>query len=429
MKKICLFLICLFLFVPIISANDNVTTEESNSIDTTTTSNCNGSNCITNEECESEDCIKEDDQTNSEEDKDDGLLNDGKSAILIEASTGKVLYEKNTHDRYAPASMTKIMSMILIMEEIEKGNLKWNDTLVASEYAASMGGSQIFLQANEKMSVKDLFKAVAIGSANDATIVFAEKIAGTEKKFVEKMNAKAKELGLKDTNFKNAVGLDEANHYSSAYDMAMMAKELVKHEKIFEFTTIYEDYLRQDTDNKFWLVNTNKLIKTYDGADGLKTGYTTEAGYCLTATAKKDSMRLIGTIMGATDSKSRNSNMATLLDYGFNLYEMQVEVKEGEVISKKKSSKAENEVIEIVPKKDASVLVEKGQEKEALNYEMNLDKIKLPIKKGNKIGILKLKDGNKVISTVDLTVKQDVEKASILELYKRSIKSILSGSM
>lgn len=402
MKKICFFIICLFMFLPLISALE----EEKQETNTTTE--------------------EEKQDTKTEE---DGLLSDGKSAILIEASTGKILYEKNSHERYAPASMTKIMSMILIMEEIEKGNLKWNDTLVASEYAASMGGSQIFLQPNEKMSVKDLFKAVAIGSANDATVVFAEKIAGTEEKFVEKMNKKAKELGLKDTNFKNAVGLDEANHYSSAYDMAMMAKELVKHEKIFEFTTIYEDYLRQNTDNKFWLVNTNKLIKTYDGADGLKTGYTTEAGYCLTATAYRNNMRLIGTIMGATDSKSRNSNMTTLLDYGFNLYEMQVEVKEDEVVSKKKSSKAENEAIEIVPKEDASVLVEKGEEKEALNYEMNLDKIKLPIKKGDKIGVLKLKDGNKVISTVDLTVKEDVEKASILELYKRSIKSILSGNM
>lgn len=243
------------------------------------------------------------------------------------------------------------------------------------------------------------------------------------------MNQKAKDLGLKDTNFKNAVGLDEANHYSSAYDMAYMAKELVKHEKIFEFTTIYEDYLRQNTDNKFWLVNTNKLIKTYTGADGLKTGYTSEAGYCLTATAKRNSMRLIGTIMGANDSKSRNSNMATLLDYGYNLYEMQVEVKKEEVVSKKNISKAKKEIVEIVPKSDASVLIEKGEENKNLNYEIKLDKIKLPIKSGDKIGILKLKDGNKVISTVDLTVKEDVLKANILQLYKRSIKSILSGSM
>lgn len=436
MKKICLFIVCLFLFIPVITISAITTTKEvtTNNKITTNTNECMESSCKTNEECTDETCkIKEENEQTTketdEESKDDGLLTDGKSAILIEASTGKVLYQKNAHDRYAPASMTKIMSMILIMEAIEDGKLKWTDTLVASEHAASMGGSQIFLQPNEKMKVKDLFKAVAIGSANDATVVFAENIAGTEDKFVEKMNAKAKELGLKDTNFKNAVGLDEANHYSSAYDMAKMAQELVKHEKIFEFTTIYEDYLRQNTDNKFWLVNTNKLIKTYEGADGLKTGYTKEAGYCLTATANKNRMRLIATIMGASDSKKRNSNMATLLDYGFNSYEMQVEVKKGEVVSKKTISKAKNQTIEIVPKSDASVLNQKGEEKKSLNYEMEIDKLKLPIKKGERIGTLKLKDGNTVISTVGLTIKKDAEKASILELYKRSIKSILSGSM
>ncbi len=408
MKKLFVFIICLFLFIPIINAQTDANTKK------------------TKEEClkSSEDCTF----TSTKEEEDD-LITDVKSAILIESSTGKILYEKNAHDRFAPASMTKIMSMILIMEAIEKGKLKWNDVLVTSEHAASMGGSQIFLQPNEKMNVKDLFKAVAIGSANDATVVFAERIAGTEAKFVKMMNEKAKSLGLKDTNFKNAVGLDEANHYSSAYDMAFMAKELAKHEKIFEFTTIYEDYLRQNTDNKFWLVNTNKLIKTYDGADGLKTGYTKEAGYCLTATANKNRMRLIATIMGASDSKSRNSNMATLLDYGFNSYEMQVEVKKGEVVSKKNLTKAEDETISIVPKEDVSVLVEKGEEKKSLNYEMKLNKLKLPIKKDQKIGILKLKDGNKVISTVDLTVNKDVNKASIIKLYKRSIRNVITGGI
>ena len=386
MKKICFFIICFIMFIPFVKA-----------------------------------------ETMNNEKVSDGIINDGKSAILIEASSGKILYEKNSHERFAPASMTKIMSMILIMEEIEKGKLKWDEVLTVSEYASSMGGSQIFLEPNEKMSVKDLFKAVAIGSANDATVVFAERISGTEEKFVEKMNKKAKKLGLKDTNFKNSTGLDAANHYSSAYDMAYMAKELVKYEKIFEFTTIYEDYLRQNTDNKFWLVNTNKLIKTYEGADGLKTGYTKEAGYCLTATAKKNNMRIIGTIMGSSESKSRNSNMSRLLDYGFNSYEMQTEANTGDVILKKKLSKAENEEIKIVPKDNLSVLIKKGEEKKTLNYEMKLDKLKLPIKKGDKIGTLILKDGNKSINQVDLTVLEDVKRASILELYKRSIKSALSG--
>ena len=414
MKKICFFIICIMLFIPFIKVSAQIDSNISDKTNETTT----------NTKTTKEDVTKKESKGT-----DDNLLSDGKSAILIEATTGKIIYEKNVHERYAPASMTKIMSMILIMEEIEKGNLKWNETLTTSSNASSMGGSQIFLQANEKMSVKDLFKGVAIGSANDATVVFAERIAGTEDKFVEKMNQKAKELGLKDTNFKNATGLDEANHYSSAYDMAFMARELVKHEKIFEFTTIYEDYLRQNTDNKFWLVNTNKLIKTYEGADGLKTGYTKEAGYCLTATANKNRMRLIGTIMGASDSKTRNSNMMTLLDYGYNSYEMQVEVKKGDVISNKKITKAKNQNVKIVPKKDASVLIKRGEEKEALNYEIKLDKIKLPIKKGQRVGILKLKDGNKVVSKVELTVKNDIKKASIIEIYKRSLKSIITGNI
>ena len=414
MKKICFFIICIMLFIPFIKVSAQIDSNINDKTNETTT----------NIETTKEDVTKKESKST-----DDNLLSDGKSAILIEATTGKIIYEKNAHERYAPASMTKIMSMILIMEEIEKGNLKWNETLTTSSNASSMGGSQIFLQANEKMSVKDLFKGVAIGSANDATVVFAERIAGTEDKFVEKMNQKAKELGLKDTNFKNATGLDEANHYSSAYDMAFMARELVKHEKIFEFTTIYEDYLRQNTDNKFWLVNTNKLIKTYEGADGLKTGYTKEAGYCLTATANKNRMRLIGTIMGASDSKTRNSNMMTLLDYGYNSYEMQVEVKKGDVISNKKITKAKNQNVKIVPKKDASVLIKRGEEKEALNYEIKLDKIKLPIKKGQRVGILKLKDGNKVVSKVELTVKNDIKKASIIEIYRRSLKSIITGNI
>lgn len=420
MKKICFFVVCFLVIIPILSAKEyelNVSKEKEVKEKTTTS--------------QKEENIEETttNQKAKEESSAPDLLTDGKSAILIEATTGKILYEKNSHERYAPASMTKIMSMLLIIENIEKGKLKWDDTLVTSEHAASMGGSQIFLQPNEKMSVKDLFKAVAIGSANDATVVFAERIAGTEDKFVKMMNEKAKSLGLKDTNFKNAVGLDTANHYSSAYDMAFMARELVKHEKIFEFTTIYEDYLRQNTDNKFWLVNTNKLVKTYEGADGLKTGYTKEAGYCLTATAKKDNMRLISTIMGSSDSKTRNSNTSTLLDYGYNSYEMQVEVEKGKTVSSKRILKAKDENVKIVPVNDASVLVERGNEKEALNYEIKLDKLKLPIKKGQKVGILKLKDGNKVISKVELTVKKDVKKASIIELYKRSIKSVFTGNL
>lgn len=221
------------------------------------------------------------------------LAEGAKSAILIEASTGQILFEKNADEKLVPASMTKMMSMLLILEAIENGSLKWNQEITVSENASKMGGSQILLETGEKMKVRDLFKGVAIASGNDAVVALSEAVSGTLDAFVSKMNERAKELGLKNTNFKNPHGLDTANHYSSARDMSLIAKELVKHEKIFEFTSVYEDYLREGTDKKIWLVNTNKLVRFYDGVDGLKTGFTEGAGYCLTATAKKDGMRVI----------------------------------------------------------------------------------------------------------------------------------------
>lgn len=183
-----------------------------------------------------------------------------KSAILIEAGTGEIIFEKNSHERLVPASMTKMMSMLLIVENIEKGVISWDDMVTVSENASSMGGSQILLETNEKMSVKDLFKGIAVASGNDAVVAMAEKIAGTEEAFVSMMNNRAKELGLKDTSFKNPHGLDTANHYSSAYDMSLIAKELVKHEEVLKYTSIYEDYLRQNTNKEIWLVNTNKVV-------------------------------------------------------------------------------------------------------------------------------------------------------------------------
>ena len=241
--------------------------------------------------------------------KADTLAENAKSAILIEASTGEVIFKKNETEKRAPASMTKMMSLLLIMEEIEKGNLKWDEKIKISETAASMGGSQIYLETNEIMSVFDLVKGISMASANDAVVALAERISGSEEEFVKLMNKRSKELELKNTNFKNSTGLDEEGHYSSAEDMAKIARELVKHKKILEFSSTYEDYLRQNTNNKFWLVNTNKLVKTYAGMDGLKTGFTESAMYCLTATALRNDERLIGVLMGEESSKVRNSEM------------------------------------------------------------------------------------------------------------------------
>ena len=223
---------------------------------------------------------------NAEEVSNDFAPN-SKSAILIDANTGTILYEKNIHEKLAPASMTKVMSMLLIMEAIDNGSLSFEDDVLISENAASMGGSQVYLQAGETYQVKELLKGIAVASGNDAVVAMAEKIAGSVADFVNMMNSKAKELGANDTNFVNPHGLDAENHYTTAYDMSLMAKELLKHPKILEFTSIYEDYLQKKDGSSIWLVNTNKLVRFYDGVDGLKTGFTTTAGYCLTATAKK----------------------------------------------------------------------------------------------------------------------------------------------
>lgn len=352
-----------------------------------------------------------------------------KSAILIEATTGKIIYEKNSHEKLAPASMTKIMSMLLIMENIDKGVIKWNDKVTASANASSMGGSQILLETGEQMTVYDLFKGIAVASGNDAVVALSEYIAGSEEEFVNLMNQKVKELGLKDTVFKNPHGLDTANHYSSAYDMSIIAKELVKHEKVFEFTSIYEDYLRKGTKRELWLVNTNKLVRFNPVVDGLKTGYTKEAGYCLTATAKKNDMRLISVVMGEPDTKVRSSETTSLLDYGFAKYKAMKVVDKNTVVDKLKIEKASNKSVNIVPIENYSVITEKTNKIGKITYDLKLNYIKLPIKKGSKIGKIIVKEDNKKIKELDVTVKEDLKKANILQLYGTYLKSILNGDI
>lgn len=357
------------------------------------------------------------------------IASNAKSAILIEATTGKIIYEKNSHEKLAPASMTKIMSMLLIMENIDKGVIKWDDKVTASSNASGMGGSQILLETGEQMTVYDMFKGVAVASGNDAVVALSEYVAGSEEEFVKLMNQKVKELGLKDTVFKNPHGLDEANHYSSAYDMAIIAKELVKYEKIFEFTSIYEDYLRKGTDRELWLVNTNKLVRFNPIVDGLKTGYTKEAGYCLTATAKKNNMRLISVVMGEPDTKTRSSETTSLLDYGFAKYKAETLVTKTTVIDKLKIEKASNKSVDIVPINDYSVITEKTNKIGKITYELKLNNIKLPIKKGDKVGTLIIKEDNKKVTEVDVTIKENLKRANILELYGTYLKSILNGNI
>lgn len=348
------------------------------------------------------------------------MAEQSKSAVLLERDTGAILFEKNSRKPLPPASMTKIMTMLLIMEAIEDKKIKWDDKVRASEYAASMGGSQIFLEPGEEMTAREMMQGIAIGSANDASVAMAERIAGSEEMFVKKMNQKAKELGLKQTKFKNATGLPEKGHYSSAYDMAIMAKELLKHEGITKYTGTYEAYLREDSEKKFWLVNTNRLIKFYPGVDGLKTGFTNEAKYCLTATASKGNMRVIAVIFGAPTPKDRNAQITKMLDYGFHQYEVTPLYGKGKVVSSIPLSKGSKAGVQLETADKISVLMKKGEKKGKFSKEISLKKdIQAPVKKGEQLGELIIKQEGKVVSKTPLVAKENVERASWWQFYKK----------
>lgn len=353
------------------------------------------------------------------------LAENAKSAILIEASTGEVMYQKNANERLAPASMTKIMSLILIMENIENGNLKWNDIVVVSKNASSMGGSQIFLETNEMMTVEDLVKGICIASGNDATVALAEKIAGTEKAFVKLMNDKAKSLGLRNTNFMNSTGLDAEGHYSSAYDMSIMARELVRHEKILEFSSIYEDYLRKNTAKKFWLVNTNKLVKFYSYIDGLKTGYTGNAGYCLTATGMKNDMRLISVVMGEQNTDNRTTDTLAMLDYGFNMYSINKVVNKDKSLGNVRVNLGDIENVDIMLEEDITILNNNQKGKKNITYEINTNNINAPVKKGDVVGKIDVYEEGRYLYSRDITVMNDIEKANIFKVFIRNLRDIV----
>ena len=353
------------------------------------------------------------------------LAENAKSAILIEASTGEILYQKNANERLAPASMTKIMSLILIMENIENGNLKWNDIVVVSKNASSMGGSQIFLETNEMMTVEDLVKGICIASGNDATVALAEKIAGTEKAFVKLMNDKAKSLGLRNTNFMNSTGLDTEGHYSSAHDMSVMARELVRHEKILEFSSIYEDYLRKNTAKKFWLVNTNKLVKFYSYIDGLKTGYTGNAGYCLTATGMKNDMRLISVVMGEENTDNRTTDTLAMLDYGFNMYSINKVVNKDKSLGNVRVNLGDIENVDIMLEEDITILNNNQKGKKNITYEINTNNINAPVKKGDVVGKIDVYEEGRYLYSRDITVMNDIEKANIFKVFIRNLRDIV----
>ncbi len=364
----------------------------------------------------------------AEESDETELIPGAISGVLMEANSGKIVFSKEMNKEVSVASMTKMVAQILILDAIRNEKISWDDIVTVSQNASDMGGSQIYLSVGEKISIRDLFKGISMASANDATVQMAEVLAGSEAAFVRQMNKKVKELGLKHTTFKNCTGLDEEGHYSSAYDMAMIARELiVNYPEILEFSSVYEDYLRQDTANKFWLVNTNKLVRFYEGADGLKTGHTDAAKYCLAATAKKNNLRFIAVVLGEEDSNVRNQEVMNLLDYGFNHYQMDLIKSKNEVLKTQPLDKANKEYISFVPISDIGVLKEKSSDKKNYTYEVKVEKFQLPIKKGDIVGKVIIKEQNKKITTVPLTVSESVSQLSFLQLLGKSITDLVSG--
>ena len=356
------------------------------------------------------------------------IAQNAKSAILLEMSTGKVLYEKNSHEQLPPASMTKVMSMLLVMEAIDEGVISLTDDVQISDTAASMGGSQVFLQAGEIYSVEELLKGVAIASGNDAVVALAEKVAGSVDSFVEKMNKKASGLGMKNTVYKNPHGLDEEGHITTAYDMSLVARELLKYEKILEYTKIYEYYMKKPDNSTTWLVNTNKLVRFYDGVDGLKTGFTEQAKYCLTATAKKNNMRLISVVMGVDSSDLRSSDTVKMLNYGFNGYKLNVLKKSGEILKEVEVKKGVKNKVGLMLKEDATDLLKNDNVKKNYNFKLNIESLNAPLKKGDKVGVVKIIDNEgTLIKEADVTAVESIRKANFVDYFKSNFKELLIG--
>lgn len=348
-----------------------------------------------------------------------------KSAILMEESTGNILYESNPDERLPIASVTKVMTMLLIMEAVDSGKISLDDMVTVSENAMSYGGSTMFLETGEQLTVNDMLKGIAVASANDGCVAMAEHLAGSESAFVDMMNEKAKELGMENTHFMNTNGLDEEDHYSSARDVAIMSRELIKHETIFNYTSIWMDTLRG---GKFQLANTNKLIRFYDGANGLKTGSTSKALCCLSAAAKRNDMQLIAVVLGAPTSAERFASAKSLLDYGFANYAVNTQITAGDEVQKIAVEKGVDKEVGVVAGDSCSTLVKKGQE-DNITKEIKIDEtIIAPIEAGQKIGTMTISRDGEVIADIDLNASSAVEKKGIGLIIKDFFATIFFGS-
>lgn len=348
----------------------------------------------------------------------------GKSAVLIDVATGTVLYEQNAHERLSPASVTKVMTMLLIMEAVDSGKIGWDDLVTASEAAAAKGGSQIYLKVGESMTVSDMVKSIAVSSANDCACAMAEHIAGSESAFVEMMNNRAKELGMNDTNFVNCTGLDDdesaKDHKTSAYDIALMSRELLKnHPDIKKFTTIWMDTVRNGA---FGLSNTNKMVRFYSGCTGLKTGFTSGAGYCLSASAEREGMELIAVVMGSSTSQDRFAACKSMLDYGFANFALYTPVmQEGATVPVKLGS---IDSVSAVPSGEAALLVDKAQRNQ-ITTEVTLEEsVTAPVSRGQRLGTLTIRSGEQVLQQIPLVAETEVTRLSLGDLMGKLLRRI-----
>ncbi len=349
-----------------------------------------------------------------------------KSAILMDASTGKVLYEKNSHDKLPPASVTKVMTMLLICEALEGGKIKEDDDVQVSEVAASMGGSQIFLEPGEIQKVDTLLKSIAVASANDACVAMAEYIGGSVEEFVVLMNKRAKELGMNDTNFVNTNGLPVDNHYTSAYDIALMSKELLTHKKISKYlTTWMDEVVVGKKQAKIGISNTNKLVKHYTGATGVKTGFTQQAKYCLSASAIRNNTHLIAVTLCAETSPIRFKDATSLLNYGFANYESVKICGANDKVATVKFEKGEKENVDLVAKDNLSVLIKKDDKKDFQKKVEIKQNLKLPIKKNTELGVVKVYRGKELVGETKIINSEDINKASYLQMLRRVVDNLL----
>lgn len=349
-----------------------------------------------------------------------------KSAILMDVASGQILYEKDSHEKLPPASVTKVMTMLLICEALDSGKIKIDDQVQISENAASMGGSQIFLEPGESQKVDDLLKGIAVASANDGCVAMAEYVAGSVEAFVDMMNNKAKELGMNDTHFANTNGLPVDNHYTSAHDIAIMSRELLKHDVINKYLTTWMDQVVVGKKQvNVGLANTNKLIKHYQGATGVKTGFTQEAKYCLSASAKRGETHLVAATLGAQTSPERFKDATSLLNYGFANYESVKLCSKGDSVATLTLDKAEENKVDLVAKDDLALLIKKGSARDFTKKIKVSENPKLPLKAGTVLGNVEVYKDNKLVGKVDIVNTKDINKASYLKMLQRVIDNLI----